>query len=178
MRKIGSFALLLALALVPVACDDDDNPAAPSAPPTQYTLTASLSPANEVPPVTTADAGASGTVTVTMTVTRDTAGAITGGSANFTVNLAGFPANTTLTGAHIHSGAAGTNGGVQVNTGLTNGEVVLANGSGSFTKSNASVSAANANSLVTGASGFYFNVHTQLNPGGAVRGQLAVTAQQ
>jgi hypothetical protein len=165
-------ALLLMLALGVVACDDD-NPAAPSDP-NSFTLTAALTPGNEVPPVTNADASGSGTVTVTLAVTRDAANAITGGTANFTVNLTGFPANTTLTGAHIHQAAAGANGSIVVNTGLANGEVTLANGSGSFTKNGIAVNATIANGLVTGVSGFYFNVHTTLSPGGAVRGQLTI----
>jgi len=160
------------VALAVTGCDDD-NPAAPSDP-NSFTLTAALTPGNEVPPVTNADATGSGTVTITMVVTRDAANAITGGTANFSVNLTGFPANTTLTGAHIHTGAAGVNSGVLINTGLTNGEVVLANGAGSFTKNGIAVDATNANNIVAGASGFYFNVHTTLNPGGAVRGQLSI----
>ena len=172
MRYVRGAALLLMVTLAVTACDDD-NPAAPSDP-NSFTLTAALTPGNEVPPVTNADATGSGTVTITLVVTRDAANAITGGTANFSVNLTGFPANTTLTGAHIHTGAAGVNGGVLVNTGLTNGEVVLASGAGSFTKNGIEVNAANANNIVSGASGFYFNVHTTVNPGGAVRGQLSI----
>jgi len=174
MRHVRGAALLLlvALAVTATGCDDD-NPAAPSDP-NSFTLTAALTPGNEVPPVTNADATGSGTVTITLVVTRDAANAITGGTANFSVNLTGFPANTTLTGAHIHTGVAGVNGGVLVNTGLTNGEVVLASGAGSFTKNGIAVNATNANNIVGGASGFYFNVHTTVNPGGAVRGQLSI----
>ena len=174
MRHRGFAALLLALALAAACGDDDDNPTGPSPLPTSFTLTSALTPGNEVPPVTNADASGSGTVTITLAVTRDAAGAITGGTANFSVTLTGFPANTTLTGAHIHRAPAGANAGVAVNTGLANGEVVLATGAGSFTKNGVTVAADLANALTTGASGFYFNVHTTLNPGGAVRGQLAL----
>jgi hypothetical protein len=169
-----AFALLFVVMAVAAACGDDDNPAGPSPQPSSFTFTSNLLPGNEVPPVTNADAGASGTVTVTMNVTRDSAGSITAGTANFTVNMTGFPANTTLTGAHIHQAPAGQNSGIAVNTGLANGEVVLANGAGSFTKNNVNVTAATANALVSGASGFYFNVHSTLNPGGAIRGQLSL----
>jgi hypothetical protein len=162
----------LAAAAVSAACDDDDNPAGPSPQPSSFTFTSSLTPGNEVPPVTNADSSGSGTVTITLAVTRDSAGSITAGTANFSVNLTGFPAGTTLTGAHIHQAPAGTNAGIAVNTGLANGELVLANGSGSFTKNGVAVTAAIANAMVSGANGFYFNVHTTRNPGGAVRGQL------
>jgi hypothetical protein len=35
------------------------------------------------------------------------------------------------------------------------------------------MSAANAQAIVANPAGFYFNVHTPVNPGGAARGQLA-----
>ena len=146
--------------------------AAPSPLPNSYTFTATLSPANEVPPVVNADSTGSGSVTVAMDVVRDSAGSITSATATFTVTLTGFPAGTSLTGAHIHQAAAGINAGVAVSTGLASGEVVLATGAGGFTKSSVNVTAANAASLAAGTD-FYFNVHTTLNPGGAIRGQLA-----
>ncbi|HOC17259.1 MAG TPA: CHRD domain-containing protein [Vicinamibacterales bacterium] len=177
MRYRTLAAVLLAVVAVVAsgACDDDnDNPLSPSPPNNTFTFTSTLLPGNEVPPVTNADASASGTVTVRLDVTRDAAGSITGGSADFTVNLSGFPAGTVLTGAHIHQAPAGQNAGIAVNTGLGNGEVTLGSGSGSFTKENVNVTASLANALVSGPSGFYFNVHTTINPGGAVRGQLAL----
>ena len=88
------------------------------------------------------------------------------------MTLTGFPANTTLTGAHIHQAAAGATAGVVVNTGLANGEVVLAGGAGSVTKNTVNVTVDAANTMINAPSGFYFNVHTTLNPGGCARGQL------
>ena len=140
--------------------------------PSSYTFTASLLPANEVPAVTNADASGSGTVTVTMNVTRDSAGSITAATANFSVTLTGFPAGTTLTGSHIHQAGPGLTAGVSVNTGLASGEVILTNGSGSFSKNTINVPVDTANNLISGSNGFYFNVHTTTNPGGAARGQL------
>jgi hypothetical protein len=140
--------------------------------PTSYTFTASLLPSNETPAVTNADATGSGTATLTMNVTRDSSGGITAATMNFTVSLTGFPAGTSLTGAHIHQAGPGVSAGVSVSTGLASGEVVLASGAGSFTKSNINVAVDTANLLISGASGFYFNIHTTLNPGGAARGQL------
>jgi len=165
-------ALLMALAVA--ACGDDDNPAGPSPQPGSFTFTTPLSTANEVPPVSNAEAGGMGTVTVALAVQRDASGSITGGTATFTVNLSGFPAGTVLSAAHIHQAPAGQNAGVAINTGLSSGEVTLSTGSGSFTKSGVNVSAALANALVSNPGGFYFNVHTTLNPAGAVRGQLAL----
>ena len=165
-------ALLMVLTLG--ACGDDDNPAGPSPQPGSFTFVTTMSPGNEVPPVTNADGGGMGTVTVTLLVTRDGSGSITGGTANFTANLSGFPGGTVLTGAHIHQAPAGQNAGIAVNTGLASGEVTLTNGSGSFTKNGVNVSGSLANALVANPASFYFNVHTTLNPSGAVRGQLAL----
>ncbi|RPJ84888.1 MAG: hypothetical protein EHM13_02815, partial [Acidobacteria bacterium] len=94
MRR-SAFAVLLFALAVSAACGDDDNPAGPSPQPSSFTLTSALTSGNEVPPVSNADAGASGTVTITLAVTRDGAGTITGGTANFTVNMTNFPAGTT-----------------------------------------------------------------------------------
>jgi hypothetical protein len=166
--------LLAAVVLFTPACDDDD-PITPSNLPLRFT--SSLTASNEVPPVTNADSAATGTMTLTINVTRDTAGIITGvTSSEFQVTMSGFPAGTVLTGAHIHPGAAGATGGVLINTGLANGEVTLAAGSGSFTKSQGVViTVEQAQNLMNTAANFYFNVHTQLNPGGAIRGQLTRT---
>lgn len=168
-----TLAVVLFTVLAAAACGGDDNPAGPSQP-NSYTFTAVLLPANEVPAVSNADASGSGTATIRLDVTRDATGSITGATASFTVNLNGFPNGTVLTGAHIHQAPAGQNAGVAVSTGLANGEVTLGNGAGSFTKNGVNVTAAQANALVSGASGFYFNVHTTLNPSGAARGQLTL----
>lgn len=168
MRNRVFAALIVALALAPACAEKAPGP---SPQPNSFTLTTALLPANEVPPVANADSTGSGSVTVVLTVTRDSAGSITGGTANFTVTLTGFPAGTTLTGAHIHQASAGINAGIALSTGLASGEVVLATGAGGFTKNGVNVAAALANSLAGGVD-CYFNVHTTLTPGGAARGQL------
>jgi hypothetical protein len=61
---------------------------------------------------------------------------------------------------------------VVVNTTLLPGEVTLQDGTGSFTKSNVAVTPDLANQLMSNPGGFYFNVHSTLNPGGVARGQL------
>ena len=58
-----------------------------------------------------------------------------------------------------------------MSTTLVAGEVTLANGSGSFTKTT-SVDPAVAQNIINNPAGFYFNIHSTLNPGGVARGQL------
>jgi hypothetical protein len=168
------FAAILCAGIATISAGCGSTATAPTTVtlPSSYTFTASLLPSNEVPAVTNADASGSGTATLTMNVTRDSSGGVTAATMNFTVNMSGFPAGTSLTGAHIHQAGPGVSSGVSVSTGLASGEVVLANGSGSFTKSNINVAVDTANLLISGANGFYFNIHTTLNPGGAARGQL------
>jgi len=139
---------------------------------TAIRFTADLKPANEVPAITNAESTGSGTATIDLTVTRDTAGTITAATVNFQVNMSGFPATAVVNIAHIHTGAAGVNGGVLVNTTTVAGEVVLTGGAGNFTRNGISMTAAVAQSIIDNPAGFYFNVHSTLNPGGVIRGQL------
>ena len=171
--RMMAAAAAVASAALPLASCDDDDPGGPSGLPTTYVFTSALSPANEVPPVTNADATGSGTLTLTLTVTRDAGGGITGGSAVFVVTMSGFSAGRVLTGAHIHNNVAGQTAGVFVDTTLANGEVTLTNGSGSFTKT-VNITAAQAEAIIANPAGFYFNVHTTINTGGAIRGQLTL----
>jgi hypothetical protein len=167
-----TFVLGLALALSVAACSDKST--SPSSNPNQPKFSAGLLASNENPPVTNADSGGTGTVTVTMNLTKDAGGTITDAPADFTVQLQGFPAGTVLTGAHIHPGPVGVNGGVIWNLALGAGEIVLANGSTTFTKTAVRpTDLVTAQAIINNPAGFYFNVHTQVNPGGAVRGQLA-----
>jgi hypothetical protein len=171
-RLILAAALCLTAGLFASACDD--GPSEPSGY-VDPTFRATLSPANEVPPVANAEAGATGTMDITINTTRDGAGTITAATVSFNGTLASFPAGTAITAAHIHTGVAGTNGGFIVNLGLTPGEITLANGSGAIVKNNITVTADLANQIITNPAAFYFNAHTALNPGGAVRGQLVRT---
>jgi hypothetical protein len=167
--------LAMAVALAP-ACDDDDPPTGPSNT-GPIVFTAQLSAANEVPPITNAESGGRGTVTVTFNVPRDAAtGAVTGGgTVNFAVQLNGFPAGSVAQAAHIHPGAAGVNGGVLVNTGLSPATAVaLANGTATLTFNDVTLSQTAATDIFANPAGFYFNVHSPVNPTGAVRGQLVL----
>jgi len=136
-------------------------------------FTATLLPANETPPITNSEASGSGNITIDLAVTRDASGTITAATTNWTETMSGFPASTTtLTGAHIHTGAVGVAGGIIVNPNLVSGTVTLANGAGSFTLLAITVPPATAQSILDNPAGFYFNIHTPANPGGAARGQL------
>lgn len=172
LRMLAAAALLSVTALGSVSCGDDDN--GPTPLPTTFIFTSTLLPSNEVPPVTNADANASGTLTMTMTVTRDSGGGITAATTVFVATMTGFPANTTLTAAHIHNNVAGQTAGPFVDAGLASGSVVLATGAGSFTRTAPSTTVAQAEAMIANPPGYYFNVHTALNPGGAIRGQLAL----
>ena len=97
MKRVALLAVVLAFG---ISCDD--SPTSPSDP-NVGKFTAILLPSNEVPAITNADAAASGTMQLTMTVTRDSASVITGATYDFQVNFTGFPQRTTLTGAHIHN---------------------------------------------------------------------------
>ncbi len=167
MKRLSLSLVVLAL----IAGCSSDSPSSPSGA-TKPTFTADIRPSNEVPPVSNAESSGSGNVTVTFDTTTNASGAITAASATFVVNATGFPPNTPINAAHIHPGAAGVNGGVLLSTALAAGEVTLANGSGSFTKVVSTVDPAVAQNIINNPAGFYFNIHSTLNPGGVARGQL------
>lgn len=171
MNRVLGIALALALAGAVTACDD--SPTDPTD--ETVTFTAQLSPASEVPPVTNAEASGSGTAVITFDIDRNSSGAITAATASFQVTLTGFPANTPVTMAHIHPGAAGATGGILISTGLAAGEVTLGNGAGGFTKNAVTLQGeglAEVQQIVNNPGNYYFNVHSTLNPGGMARGQL------
>jgi len=68
---------------------------------------------------------------------------------------------------------SGQNGNVVVSTTLAPGEVTLANGGGSFTRSGVAVTPDVASQILANPASFYFNIHSTLNPGGTARGQLS-----
>jgi len=133
-----------------------------------------LSPANEVPAI--AGYNASGTATITAHVVRDAAGAITSGTADFHITYR-FPGEATIIGLHIHSGAAGVNGPVTLNTGLTGANNIAANGPGVIdlpaqALPTAAASLATLEGMFNDPAGYYVNLHTTQFPGGVIRGQL------
>jgi hypothetical protein len=126
-------------------------------------FTTLLSPANEVPPVANVESAGRGAVQIT----------ITGSTADVYFQLTGFPGDTRVQGAHIHPGGAGVNGPVIVGTPLTAAApLLLSNGGVEYRISGIPVDAVTLAGLTTNPAGYYFNVHSPLNPGGFARGQL------
>jgi hypothetical protein len=166
-------ALLVSVSILAVGCSDSSPTGATQGTTTTSTFTVPLAPANEVPPVANADASGRGTAVIALTVTKDGAGNITSATANLQISVTGFPAGTRVTDAHIHNGSAGSNAGVYVSAGLASGELAITNGSGSITKNGINVPAERAAAILSNRAGHYFNVHTALNPDGAIRGQLS-----
>jgi len=171
MKRLAAALLALTMAFVGVACDDDNPPTSPD---NSVTLTAQLSPANEVPPVTDAEASGSGNVTIRFDVTRDSGGTITAATVNFTVNLTGFPGTTQIILAHIHGpAAAGATAPVKIDTGITTGQITLTGGAASFTRTAPGpITPADVTDMINNPSSYYFNVHSQLHGSGVIRGPL------
>jgi CHRD domain-containing protein len=161
MKKLAIAVTVLAIGAA--GCGSSSSPAAPS---TTKIFTVQLSALNENPPITNAESTARGTAVITIDSVKNTV--------DFNVSLNSFPAGSTVNIAHIHgpNAPAGTNAGVLVNTSLTAGNVTLTNGAGTFTFLQQPISAANVQAILAAPQNFYFNVHTTLNGGGAVRGQL------
>lgn len=168
MRK-----LLMIACLAVAACGEDTptKPAGPTTTDTSFVLT--LTAQNEVPAITNAEAGASGTATIVFHVTRDTAGTVTASTVDFSVILDHFPAGSTARLSHIHTGAAGVSGPVLVDTGLSPAApIAMPAGTGTFSFTGVAISPENAAAVLANPAGYYLNVHTVLNGAGAVRGQL------
>ena len=170
MNRWVVFALA-ACAAVTAGCDDNGT-TSPSGQPAVFS--AILRPANEVPPIANTEANGTGAVQVTLHVTRSTAGAISAATADFYFQMAGFPGPTSVVGAHIHPGVSGVNGPVVVNTGLSaTAPLVATTGTNEFRATGIEVAPALAQQIIDNPAGFYFNIHSPLNPGGFARGQLA-----
>jgi Cu/Zn superoxide dismutase len=114
-------------------------------------LIATLSGSQEVPAVTT---NATGIANVTFSDDYTT----------FKIQATVTGLSAAITGAHIHAGAAGSNGGVIFN--LTPNV--------SNNKINATFALTNAQLRTFLSEGYYINIHTSTNPGGEIRGQILV----
>src|SRR5260221_2258587 len=98
--------LTVALGVLVSGCGSSSSTAPTT--PTNPTFTATLLPANEVPPIVGAEASGHGDATVTLVVTKDSAGNVTAASGTFVVNLSGVPPNTPVNIPHVHIGGAAT----------------------------------------------------------------------
>jgi hypothetical protein len=165
------FVVIASACLLLAACgDDNDAGTAPSSLPAVFS--AVLSPANEVPPITNAESSARGAVQITFDVTRS-GNAVSAATATFYFTLTGLPNETTLVGAHIHNAPQGVTGPIVVDTGiLSRSPVALSNGAIEFRSGPVTMAPALAQSIMDNPGGFYFNIHSPLNPGGFTRGQL------
>lgn len=162
MRLSAARKLMFVLALVVVGALG----AVPASAQT-YTLTASLSGANENPALNT---GAFGSATVVVDMTARTV--------TYRVDVFNLPSG--VTASHIHAGAAGTNGPVVVNfappltasndfgyTGtVKDSEFILRPDQGIRSADDMFQAILGGNS--------YVNVHSQVNAGGEIRGQLTL----
>jgi hypothetical protein len=162
MKRLATAVAILALGVA--GCGGSNNSTAPSS--NLKVFNVQLSPANENPPITTAESTAKGTATITIHTDTNVV--------DFNVSLSGFPAGSTITAAHIHgpNAPAGVNAAVLVGTGLASGATNLVNGAGTFTLTQGTATAAQIQSILAAPQNFYFNVHTTANPGGVMRGQL------
>ena len=170
--------------LVAAACGGAAAPAATTAPAaakttaaptpqTVYVFTADMTAANEVPPVTDAEASGSGTTTVTLTTTKDSTGKITAATAKFEIVHKGFPATTMITISHIHKGGPTVAAGVVLDSGMKATEpIALTTGGTSITKDNLTVAPDLAAAIIATPADYYYNVHSVVHPGGVVRAQL------
>ena len=168
MKRLSPIAV--AIAVLAAGCSSSTTPTPTT--PTNPTFTATLLPANEIPPIVGAEASITGNASITLVTTKDAAGNITAATATFVVNVSNLPAGSTINIAHIHECDRTCSAGVIVSTTLVAGEVTVTNGVASFTKAGITVLPEVAQRILSNPAGFYFNVHSTLNPGGVARGQL------
>jgi hypothetical protein len=126
-----------------------------------------LTPGEVVPRVT--GLRAEGPGSLTLDLTRDASGNLTGGNVVFYVNYR-FPGSVTITGLALHQGARGTNGPVVLDAAV--GTITDPDGRGNLTKVVSSASASLLQALLTTPRGYYVDLTTSANTGGALRDQL------
>lgn len=136
---------------------------------------AALSPANEVPAIT--GYAATGTAVLYAHAMRNAQGEIVSGSVDFVV-YHNFPDTPTVTGLHVHAAAAGVNGSVVINTGLSGTNTLPVTSARGIIERQAQVLPTDAPALAAlkgmfeNPANYYANLHTTVYPGGIIRGQL------
>jgi hypothetical protein len=132
-----------------------------------------LEPKQEVPRIQGLRAHADGNLT--LDVTRDSSGAITSGEAVFYFNY-DFPGAVTVTGLHVHQGAKKANGAIVVDSGVA--AFTDADGDGNVTAVVSSVSPTLLQAILAKPKDYYVNLHTSVNPSGAIRDQLETSKKK
>ena len=166
---------VLALGLSSAGCNEVLAPATPSG---IVSLVSPLSGAQVVPAAGSLEAGAAGSLSVSMTPAG--AGAYT---ASFTFQVGGLvkagllPSpldnGSVIVAGAVYQGAAGTAGAPVLGLPISQTvPIVTPTGSVLLTISNVQVSSAVASLILANPSGFYFQLHSALNQAGVVRGQL------
>jgi len=172
MKRMG--VLICAVAIIGAGCDSD-SPTTPSNA-NQVVFTAALSAANEVPPIANAESGGRGNAQITFDLTRDAGGAITAGTVTWVFTLSDLPAGSSIILGHIHIGGSGIGGGVHIDTGLRpTSPIALPDGRLNtfvITTTATAVELGRMQAIVDNPAGYYFNLHSPVNPSGVVRGQL------
>ncbi|MBV8256895.1 MAG: hypothetical protein JO073_03665 [Actinobacteria bacterium] len=126
--------------------------------------------AGEVVPPSSSKGHAEGSFT--LDVTRDSTGAITGGTAVFYVNYR-FPGSVTINGLTLNQGAKGSTGPTTLDSGVTS--FTDADGNGNLTKVVSGVSAATAQAILSTPNGYYVQLSTA---DGGLRDQLGGFARR
>jgi hypothetical protein len=147
MRMLRQLGLLsLAVGLTVAACGDESGPAA-------EVYRATMSGANESPPVQTTATG-----TATFTVNAN--------NLDYTVTISSWPAGRTVTAAHIHAAPATVGGNASPILNFTGANAMtITGGSGTIALPQAVLDQIRAGRT-------YFNVHSTVNGGGELRGDL------
>jgi hypothetical protein len=157
-RTVGIAAGMIgaaAIVIVAASCGDDNGTG-----PTSKTYVANLSPANEVPPKTTAGTGVATFVD-------------NGDVINWTLALTNM---TGVTASHIHGpAAAGVNAGIMINLFIPNVATPTVNGvvaQGTITNANNTNVSLDSLRVLFNNGNAYVNVHTSANGGGEIRDQV------
>jgi hypothetical protein len=130
----------------------------------------------EVPPVT--DSGATSVAYFDIATVRGADGRPVAATTAFATGVT-FPGEATITGLHIHEAPAGQNGPVRIDSGIRAGATIPVNGTQHFVRVAVFSSGAaldGLRGLLVNPAGFYWNIHTTVNPGGVMRAQLGAAS--
>jgi len=132
-----------------------------------------LEPKQEVPRIQGLRAHADGNLT--LDVTRDASGAITSGEAVFYFNY-DFPGSVTISGLHVHQAPKKTNGSIVIDSGIAS--FTDDDGDGNVTAIVTGVSPTLLQAILDKPRDYYVNLHTSVNPTGAMRDQLETSKKR